>query len=302
MSHREALERLEPYMGKLVCTVLRGLGGSNTSRLPDELVVFVVEHAGQVQGYVQLKPFCDYLGLSWAGQLERTKRDPVLAAEIQFIRVTRMNARPGAPDAVCLPLDMLHGWLFGIQASRVKAELQEKVTRYRRECFRVLWQAFKGEVVPPGPPGTGLSGAALALEIATAVQHLARQQVEMEARLGQVAGQQTVMAEYMRGFVLDTRHRLTALERHLGSGPTISEAQAAEIVLAVKLVGQELERRGDKAGYQKVYSELYHRYAIATYRNLPVAHYTEVTAWLHAWYREITPPPTGGQGEGSTEA
>ena len=268
----------------------------------DELVVFVVEHDGQVQGYVQLKPFCAYLGLSWAGQLERTKRDPVLAAEIQFIRVTRMNARPGAPDAICLPLDMLHGWLFGIQASRVKAELQEKVTLYRRECFRVLWQAFKSEIVPPLPPAVGLSGAAVALEIATAIQNLARQQLEMETRLGQVAGQQTVMADYMRDFIGTTRQRLTGLELQLSGGAPISEAQAAEIMLAVKLVGQELERRGDKGGYQKVYAEMYHRYAIATYRNLPAVRYTEVTAWLHAWYQKLAAADGGGPAAGSTDA
>ena len=37
---RQAFERLEPCEGKLSCTVLRGLGGSNPARLLDPLLVY----------------------------------------------------------------------------------------------------------------------------------------------------------------------------------------------------------------------------------------------------------------------
>ena len=223
---------------------------------------------------------------------------------VEFISTQKPGRGQRNRALLCLPLRYLPGWLFGLTPSRVKPELATKIIRYRRECFDILWREFQPEILPVPPPATSsaLTGAAAALEIATAIQHLARQQLEMEARLGAVAGQQTVMADYMRGFVQDTRHRLTGLELQLSSGIPITEAQAAEIVLAVKLVGQELERRGDKAGYQKVYAEMYRRYGIATYRNLPATRYTEVTAWLHTWYREIAPPIAGGQGEGSAEA
>lgn len=195
---------------------------------------------------------------------------------------------------VCLPLDLLPGWLFGINAARVKSELQAKITRYRRECFRVLWQAFRRDIVPAPEPIRDLSGAALALEIATAVQHLAQQQLALEAELGQVAGQmgqmagrQEVMAEYLRGFIQRTEGRLTSLELQLSAGATINEAQAAEIALAVKNVGQRLAAQGDHAGYAKVYSELYRRYRISSYKNLPAARYQEVLDWLHGWHEEL---------------
>lgn len=97
----------------------------------------------------------------------------------------------------CLPLDLLPGWLFGLTTSKVRPELVDKLNRYRAECFRVLWNAHKGDILPAAAPASGLSGAALALEIATAVQHLARQQLDIETRLGQVAGRQEVMAEYL---------------------------------------------------------------------------------------------------------
>jgi hypothetical protein len=238
--------------------------------------------------YVPVRPICTYLGLSWPGQRERINRDPVLAEAIRSVRVTRTEA--GEREVLCLPLEFLPGWLFGISAGRVKPELQEKITRYRRECFRVLWNAFKGDVLAAGPalPAADVSGAALALEIATAVQHMAQQQLDMEARLGQVAGRQEVMAEYMRGFIQKTEGRLTHLELQLSGGSTISEAQAAEIALAVKNVGQRLVSQGDKNGYAKVYSEMYRRYRISSYKNLPAARYQEVLDWLHGWYGELS--------------
>lgn len=44
---------------------------------------------------------------------------------------------------VCLPLHYLNGWLFGIDANRVKPELKEKLIRYQKECYEVLWDYWK---------------------------------------------------------------------------------------------------------------------------------------------------------------
>lgn len=95
--------------------------------------------------YVALKPIVDAMGLSWQGQLERIKRDLVLSSTI---RVTRMVAEDEkAREMVCLPLDMLNGWLFGVDARRVKPELQETVVAYQRECYRVLDAHFRGKAL-----------------------------------------------------------------------------------------------------------------------------------------------------------
>ncbi len=111
----------------------------------DDLVAVLVEEAGHRRIYVPLRPICAYLGVTWQGQWERTKGDEVLADELRSVRVTLTER--GARTVQCLPLDMLSGWLFGVQAKRVKSELQAKITRYRRECYRVLAQAFAGEAL-----------------------------------------------------------------------------------------------------------------------------------------------------------
>jgi hypothetical protein len=221
--------------------------------------------------YVALRPITDHLGLDARSQRRRVQADRVIAPRLRTFALTGSDGR--RRDFLCLPLDLLPGFLFGIDAARARPELVDKLDRYRADCFRILWEAFRGEawsvgpaIVAEGGPGaeTGLTGAALALEIATAVQNLAREQLDLERRLADVAGKQTVMAEYLRGFIRDTDRRLAALE-HRERTATITEEQAAEVALAVKAVGEALRQRGDPTGYQAIYAMIYREYAISTY-------------------------------------
>ncbi len=241
------------------------------------------------QIYVPLKPISDSLGLSWPGQSERTRRHPVLSRAIVLVRVGA-DSRRGNPNALALPLDMLPGWLFGINAERIKPELREKVIRYQEECFRVLWNAFKGDIQPATPAPPDLNPAEQALILAEAVASLARQHLDLEQR-------HTTMADYTRGFIQQTRahqartdQRITALELHISGGATISEDQAAEIAGAVKNIAHLLAAQGIANPYQQVWGELYKRYRVAAYRNLPAARYEEALDWLQGWYTELGGP------------
>lgn len=244
--------------------------------------------------WVPLRPICDHLGLSWSGQRERTNRDPVLSEEMAVVRVTRTTATGGVPDMLALPLKYLPGWLFGVQAARVKPELQAKIIRYQRECYDVLWNAFKADILPTSvAPPTDMSQAEVAVETARALLRLAEQQLAFERELQehnqailQLADRQSTMANYMRGFIENTRERLTSLELQLSAGATITPAQAAEVQLAVKNVGSKLAAKDGVSGYQQVYGELYRRYGISSYKSLPAAQYDEVVAWLRDWSHE----------------
>ncbi len=246
--------------------------------------------------YVALRPITDHLGLAFGSQRLRVLRDRILAPRTRTILMTAADGR--RRDLLCIPLDLLPGYLFGITTGRVRPELVDKLDRYRADCFRVLWEVFKGDagtVVDERAVGMGTevdsapSGAMLALEIATAVQHLARQQLDMEQRLADVAGTQTVMADYVRGFIIETNQRLGALERVTATDATITEGQAAEISLAVKAIGQALQAAGNREGYPQVYAALYRRYRISAYKSLPARSFEEAMDWLHQWYLDAAP-------------
>jgi hypothetical protein len=93
--------------------------------------------------YVVLKPVVEAMGLAWNGQLERIKRNQVLSEGMRMIRIPFM--RGGDQDAVALRLDRIHGWLFTIDAGRVKEEIRELVQIYQRECYDVLHRHFSPE-------------------------------------------------------------------------------------------------------------------------------------------------------------
>lgn len=252
----------------------------------DALLAVLVEDGGERQVYVPIRPICEYLGLAWHGQYERMKRDDYLATVIRSVRVTRTER--GERDMICLPLEVLPGFLFTISVGRVKPELQAKVRLYRERCFRVLWDAFKFDLLLPTdtPAPVPHSGASWAYELATAVQHLAQEQMGLESRMNQAA-------QWAR--TIDAR--VTALEVRSSGGKTISEAEAAELALHVKTVAQAMEGAGHTNSYQRVYAELYRRYAVASYRSLPHAKFAEALQWLRDWYQEIAPSPRTDQTE-----
>lgn len=95
--------------------------------------------------YVPARPIAEALGLTWASQNNRIQRDEVLARRVR--KVIMHGADGKAREMVCLPLELLAGWIFGVTTSKVRPELREKLTRYREEYYRVLWEAFRDRLV-----------------------------------------------------------------------------------------------------------------------------------------------------------
>ena len=61
---------------------------------------------------------------------------------VRGVRVTRTPEKGGSQVMFCLPLDYFNGFLFGINANRVKPELRDRLITYQRECYQVLAAAF----------------------------------------------------------------------------------------------------------------------------------------------------------------
>ncbi len=61
--------------------------------------------------------------------------------------------RGGDQDAVCLKLELVNGWLFTIDTSRISNDdVREKVILYLRECYGVLAKHFAGKHAEPSEP------------------------------------------------------------------------------------------------------------------------------------------------------
>lgn len=96
---------------------------------------------------VAMKPICESIGIDWKSQYNRIKRHPVMSKGM----VVMTTPSDGGDQATAtLPIKMLNGWLFGIDAGRVKPESRDKLIEYQAECFDVLAAYFmQGEAINP---------------------------------------------------------------------------------------------------------------------------------------------------------
>lgn len=100
-------------------------------------VLQIIDNNGKP--YVPLKRICVNLGLDWSAQRKRIERDQVLS---EGMVVMAIPSEGGDQDMVCLPLEYLNGWLFGIDDSRVAAGIRESLVIYKREAYGALYNYF----------------------------------------------------------------------------------------------------------------------------------------------------------------
>lgn len=249
----------------------------------DELTAVLIQEGDRREIYIPVRPIVEYLGLAWSGQFERLQRDAILSEAIRGVRVTRTPGRGGgSQEMLALPLKFLPGFLFGVNANRVKEELRERVLRYQRECYDVLADAFQEGRLTSEPGfselAEGDSPAAVAYRMAAAVMRLARQQLLLEARQEQVEGR-----------VEDHERRLEVIEVTLGNPDRlITPAQATRLSQAVKAVAMELGKQTKRNEYGGVYGELYRRFDVPGYKELPAAKFDEAMSWLTDWWQQLT--------------
>lgn len=95
--------------------------------------------------WVAVTPICTSLGLAPNKQRERIQNDPILS---EGGTVMVFPSAGGTQETYCLRLDLVNGWLFTIDESRVKDdETRQRVLAYKRECYAVLFKHFYGRSI-----------------------------------------------------------------------------------------------------------------------------------------------------------
>jgi hypothetical protein len=236
---------------------------------------------GRSMVYVPVRPICEYLGVDWSAQRQRINREPVLSKYIRSVVV--ITTRRGAQEMLCLPVEFIHGWLFGVSAARVKPDLRDKLIRYQEECFHVLSEAFQADTLA-ALPETPTSGTAQLLQIretGLAIVRLAEQQLAFEenvtARLdkaGKLFGQMD--------------RRVSTLERWVTPGTPITDPMAAEVSQKVMaLAALMTEHEPGKNHYQGIFGELHRRFGVTSYKFIPMGRYEEVLTFLDQWRKSV---------------
>lgn len=100
--------------------------------------------------YVAVKPICENLGLDWDSQRTKIKNNHILNEGAVIIT---FPSEGGPQQTVCLPIDMINGWLFTINPNKVSEEIRPLVIYYQKECYRALFEFWNKpkEQEPPKP-------------------------------------------------------------------------------------------------------------------------------------------------------
>ena len=238
----------------------------------DEVTAVLVRSDEGEQVLIPIRPLCDLLGLSWPGQRERINRDPVLSKEVRGVRVTRTPDQGGAQEMLCIPLDFLNGWLFGVSANRVKDEIRARLIRYQRDCYRVLASAFQQTAVSPT-----MANLAQIRGLALAIAQMAEEQMEHERRIS-ATETRLQQAAVVVGSI---DRRLKEVEGRVSPGNPITNEQAAEIKELVKAVA--MDQGGKPENFQAIWGEMYRRFGVGSYKLIPQSKYADVLAFLNEW-------------------
>lgn len=226
--------------------------------------------------YVPVRPICELLGVSWPSQSNRINRDEVLSTVAENISVFVMNTQgqDQRRSMLCLPLDYISGFLFGLSAGRVREDIKDKIIRYKKECYQVLAEAFQEGRLTPDTDFEALlktdSPAAQAYKTFQALAKLARHQLILESRLDQ------------------HEVRLEQLESSLGDpGRFVTPDQASQLSQAVKTVALKLGKKSGRNEYGAVYGELYRKFGVTGYKQLPASKFQQAMNWLNEWRDNI---------------
>ena len=259
--------------------------------------------------YVLFARLCENLGLTRESQVRRIQRHAILK---EGLVSTAVKTEGGIQQAQCLRLDLLPLWMSGLHAHRVKAELQEKLTRYQREAAQVLWQAFKPQIllaeetaIIPAEESSAVLELRRIAEMARAIAEMAEQQIAIQRQQEILTGRMDVAARVIRsvqgdmtevrGQVAEFSIRLELLEDRVHPASFITEAQAAEVSNRVKALAELLTgKEGGKNHYQGIFQELYRRFGVASYKTIVQEQYPAVLMFLEDWRMSAGGGPAPG--------
>ena len=103
--------------------------------------IYTVEKDGE--HYVAMKPICENIGIDWRAQYNKINRHPILNPVVVMMTTTGSDGKQYKMQM--LPVKYLQGWLFMVDANRVKPEIKERLIQYQRECFDVLNQYWQNK-------------------------------------------------------------------------------------------------------------------------------------------------------------
>ncbi|MDO9766572.1 phage antirepressor N-terminal domain-containing protein [Glaesserella parasuis] len=240
--------------------------------------------------YTAMKPICENIGLAWEPQLLRIKRDDILSSTMIITIIVAEDGKNR--EMVCLPIEYLNGWLFGIDVKRCKPEIRETLIKYKKECYQALhdyWFNGKAERKTTTDERTGLRQAVSALVskkglIYSDAYSLIHQRFNVE-HIDELTPEQVGMAvEYVHKIYLEGELIIDEPKQNIAT-PNDEAVRIAKYLVRARAFAKEVE-----VFHRKLYEDLgisrYVKNDIAG-KAYDIAH--EFNVWLDPFIEQVLP-------------
>lgn len=104
--------------------------------------IVTVERDGEI--FVPIKPICEAIGIDVDAQRNKLNSDQFFNSTTAIIAAVAADEKER--EMYCIRLRDVYGWLATINPGKVAPEAREAVSRYRRECYDVLYEHFTGSM------------------------------------------------------------------------------------------------------------------------------------------------------------
>jgi hypothetical protein len=262
--------------------------------------------------WVPLRRLCEAIGVAFPSQLTKVTQDPVMSEHLRRAPVTLADGR--TYEMECLALKYVRGWLFSINANRVKSEVRDRLIQYQREVIEILDRTFSRDL-----PAQRMDDAMILAMRDNAMQQaqlwemvLAERQrlrvteelvQEHDDRLGdhdrhlwrhdQALDQALEELGALRQRQGDLLAHFSDITRLLpASSEQIGPAQKAAIKALVDDIVAAAQAKGVRLGqgrndYPATWDAFKRRFDLAKYDELTLAQYEEAVAWLKGWLDQL---------------
>lgn len=248
----------------------------------DHSIVAVRRDDGRI--VVTLPSLCAGMNLNTQAQVRRAERTEALAGQIAY---PWLETEYGPQEQPALVLDVLPGWLMGVDTKRLKGEAHDTVLAYQREAYAVLYQHFATRALALPAPQAAIAAnpqiagevTALAEQIDTLNGTINLMREHLEALLGlpgQVAEIQGIV-ESLAERQGNTDTRLAAVDaRTKRLTPAHTRAVQEQINRMVRTTASS----PIPLTHMVIYGRLKTRFQVGSYKEVDDAHFDELMAWL----------------------
>jgi len=240
------------------------------------------------------------LNLERRGQMQRIERKTALRKGLIDVEVDT----PGGPQTMsALTLQVLPGYLFTIDESRVKEEARADVILFQEECVAALAEHFTRKHPPTLPSTTDATAATIIIEqIAdlTGVINLLREHLEMLLVLPSQVADLTVQVSETRVLVESLATRQDATETQLATVDArtqrLTPAHARAVQEMVNRMVRETRHSATPLTYAIIYGKLKTRFQAGSYNEIADTRFDDLMTWLREALNNATSGDAPEQG------